>query len=211
MTRAEEIIRESGIVAILRGFGEEDTLAAIDALTSGGVRAVEVTANTEGFQHTLEAVSDSYAGRQITVGAGTVLDSETARTAITSGAEFLVTPTFDEEVVSTGRRYSVPVLTGVTTPTEALSAHESGATMCKLFPASSLGPRFVSSLGGPLSQIPFVPTGGVSRANASAFFEAGAIALGIGSSIAPSDSVTGGDFEEIEQRASEFVSIANRY
>jgi 2-dehydro-3-deoxyphosphogluconate aldolase/(4S)-4-hydroxy-2-oxoglutarate aldolase len=208
MTEAARRIRETGVVAILRGFDESTSLRTTAALTRGGVRAVEITANTEGFQHTLEAVSDSCEDQAVSVGAGTVLDSETAQTAIASGAEFLVTPTFDEGVVRTGNRYGVPVLTGVATPTEALSAYEAGATMCKVFPASSLGPGFVASLSGPLSQIPLVPTGGVSRENAPAFFEAGAVALGIGSAIAPTAAVETEDFAEVERRASELLSVA---
>lgn len=210
MTDAEQIIRETGIVAILRGFDEEDSLATTEALTRGGVRAVEVTANTDGFQQTIEAVAESFGG-DVTVGAGTVLDAATARAAIASGAEFLVTPTFDEGVVRTGNRYGVPVLTGVATPTEALTAYEAGAAMCKIFPAASLGPGFVSALGGPLPQIPLVPTGGVSRENAHAFFDAGAVALGIGSSIAPTDAVERADVGEIERRASEFIDIAREH
>jgi 2-dehydro-3-deoxyphosphogluconate aldolase/(4S)-4-hydroxy-2-oxoglutarate aldolase len=211
MTEPEQLIRETGIVAVLRGFDEEASLATTEAVTRGGVKAVEITANTDGFQQTLEAVSERHGGADVAVGAGTVLDATTARTAIASGAEFLVTPTFDEGVVKTGNRYRVPVLTGVATPTEALTAYEAGARMCKVFPASSLGPEFVSALGGPLPQIPLVPTGGVSRENAPAFFEAGAVALGIGSSIAPAAAVEEGDFETVERRAAEFLAIAREY
>jgi 2-dehydro-3-deoxyphosphogluconate aldolase/(4S)-4-hydroxy-2-oxoglutarate aldolase len=211
MTEAEQIIRETGVVAILRGFDERRSFATTGALVRGGVRAVEITANTSGFRETLETVAKSYASAEVTIGAGTVLDAETARVAITSGAEFLVTPTFDSGVVETGNRYGVPVLTGVATPTEALAAYEAGAAMCKLFPARSLGPGFVSAVRGPLSQIPLVPTGGVSRENAPAFFEAGAVALGVGSSIAPTDAVEAGDAEELERRAAEFRTIAETH
>jgi 2-dehydro-3-deoxyphosphogluconate aldolase/(4S)-4-hydroxy-2-oxoglutarate aldolase len=208
MTDAAHIIRETGIVGILRGFDEESSLATTAALVRGGVRAVEITANTDGFERTLTAVAAAHGGSDVAIGAGTVLDPETARAAISAGAEFLVTPTFDEGVVRTANRYGVPVLTGVSTPTEALSAYEAGATMCKIFPASSLGPGFVSALGGPLPQIPLVPTGGVDRENAPAFFEAGAVALGIGSALAPPEAVADGDDEEVERRASAFVELA---
>lgn len=210
-TDATARIRETGIVAILRGFDEDTSLATTAALVRGGVEAVEITANTDGFRRTLEAVSSSVDDSNVSVGAGTVLDAETAQAAIASGADFLVTPTFDDGVVETGNRYGVPVLTGVATPTEALTAYEAGATMCKVFPASSLGPEFVSALGGPLSQIPLVPTGGISRSNAPAFFEAGATALGIGSSIAPTDVVETGDFDAVERRASAFLTIARAH
>lgn len=211
MTEAERLIQETGIVAILRGFDEESTLATTAALIRSGVRAVEITANTDGFLRTLETVSNAHDGTDVTLGAGTVLDAATAQAAIASGAEFLVTPTFDKGVVRTGNRYGVPVVTGVATPTEALNASEAGATMCKVFPASSLGPGFVSALGGSLSQIPLVPTGGVSRENAAEFFEAGAVALGVGSAIAPTDAVDRGDFETVEQRAAEFTEVARQY
>jgi 2-dehydro-3-deoxyphosphogluconate aldolase/(4S)-4-hydroxy-2-oxoglutarate aldolase len=211
MTEAERLIRGPGVVAILRGFDEETALATTAALMRGGVSAVEITANTDGFRQTLEAVSDANDGANVTVGAGTVLDAATARAAIASGAEFLVTPTFDGDVVRTGTRYGVPVVTGVATPTEALNAYEAGATMCKIFPARSLGPGFVSALGGPLPQIPLVPTGGVTRENAAAFFEAGAGALGIGSAIAPTDAVEQDDFNTVERRAAEFTAVARQY
>lgn len=211
MTSPERIISETGIVAILRGFDTDASLATTDALRRGGVRAIEVTANSDGFQRTLDALADSHTGPDVTVGAGTVLDAETARAAILSGAEFLVTPTFDEGVVRTGNRYGVPVLTGVATPTEALSAFEAGATMCKVFPARSLGPGFVASVTSALSQVPLVPTGGVSRENAPEYFEAGAAALGIGSAIAPTDAIEAGDFEAVERRASEFLRISHHH
>jgi 2-dehydro-3-deoxyphosphogluconate aldolase/(4S)-4-hydroxy-2-oxoglutarate aldolase len=211
MTNAEQLIRETGVVAILRGFDEDAAGATTNALTRGGVRAVEVTANTSGFRQTLDSLSESYGGGAVAIGAGTVLDAETARAAIVSGAEFLVTPTFDEEVVTTGNRYDVPVLVGVATPSEALAAYEAGAAMCKIFPAASLGPAFVSALGGPLAQIPLVPTGGVSRENAPAFFEAGAAAVGIGSAIAPTAAVEGREYDEIERRASAFLAIARNH
>lgn len=211
MTNAEQLIRETGVVAILRGFDEEAASATTNALTRGGVRVVEITANTTGFRQTLDALSASYEGDAVAIGAGTVLDAETARAAIVSGAEFLVTPTFDEGVVTTGNRYDVPVLVGVATPSEALAAYEAGATMCKIFPAASLGPGFVSAVDGPLAQIPLVPTGGVSHENAPAFFEAGAVALGIGSAIAPAAAVESGDYGAVERRASAFLTIAQTH
>jgi 2-dehydro-3-deoxyphosphogluconate aldolase/(4S)-4-hydroxy-2-oxoglutarate aldolase len=211
MTDVAHIVRETGIVGILRGFDKESSLATTGALVRGGVRAVEITANTTGFEGTLTAVAEAHGGSDVAIGAGTVLDAETARAAISSGAEFLVTPTFDEGVVRTGNRYGVPVMTGVATPTEALSAYEVGAMMCKIFPASSLGPTFISSLGGPLEQIPLVPTGGVDRENAPAFFEAGAVALGIGSALAPTEAVADGDDEEVERRASAFIELARTH
>lgn len=204
-------ITETGIIAILRGFSDEETIATANALSNAGIGAIEVTANTDNFISILTRLASSFHVSGPQIGVGTVLDPETAMMAIHAGAEFLVTPSFDKGVIETANRYGIPVLTGVATPTEAVRAFESGADMCKIFPANTYGPDFVSSLRGPLPQIPLVPTGGVTRENAPAYFEAGAVALGIGSSIAPIDAVENGEFEGIETRAREFLDIATEY
>lgn len=211
MTTAERLIRETGIVSILRGFSASETRAVTETLDRAGVRAVEVTANTPEFVPILDGLSSTYAGAELSIGAGTVLDRETAVTAVRAGAEFLVTPTFDAGVVEVGNACGVPTVVGVATPTEALAAFEAGATMCKVFPATTLGPEFVSAVGGPLSQVPLVPTGGVNENNARAFFEAGAVALGIGSGLTPTQAVEAGDFEEISERATALLELAEEY
>ncbi|MDS0295706.1 bifunctional 4-hydroxy-2-oxoglutarate aldolase/2-dehydro-3-deoxy-phosphogluconate aldolase [Halogeometricum luteum] len=198
-------IRETGIVAIVRGTDADAAVETVDAIRRGGVSTVEITANTEDVLDMIREVSASFTAEEVTVGAGTVLDGETARATVLAGAEFLVTPSFDEGVVRTANRYGKPSLVGIATPTEAVRAFEAGADMVKVFPAGTLGPGFVSALGGPLGHIPTVPTGGVSLDNVREFFDAGAAAVGVGSSIVDGDAVARGDFEAIEENARAFV------
>jgi 2-dehydro-3-deoxyphosphogluconate aldolase/(4S)-4-hydroxy-2-oxoglutarate aldolase len=202
---------DSGIVAILRGVPTDDVCRVVEAILDGGVTAVEITANTDGFLDQLSAVAPIVADRGGALGAGTVLDPETAVAALDAGASFVVTPTLNEAVVETCNRYGVVSIPGVLTPTEALSAVEAGADACKIFPASSVGPAHVSSVRGPLPQLPLVPTGGIGPENAAAYFEAGAVALGVGSSIAPDEAVRTGDLESITDNARTLVDVATDY
>ncbi|WP_424009217.1 bifunctional 4-hydroxy-2-oxoglutarate aldolase/2-dehydro-3-deoxy-phosphogluconate aldolase [Haloferax denitrificans] len=197
-------IEESGIVAIVRGTDPETAIETVDALRRGGVSTVEITANTEGVLDMIRDVSESFAADEVTIGAGTVLDAETARATTLAGAEFIVTPSFDESVVETANRYGSPSLVGIATPTEAVNAFEAGADMVKVFPAGTLGPGFVSALGGPLGHIPAVPTGGVGLDNVDEFFDAGATAVGVGSSIVDTEAIARGEFDVIEANACAF-------
>ncbi|RDZ62437.1 2-dehydro-3-deoxyphosphogluconate aldolase [Haloferax sp. Atlit-12N] len=197
-------IAESGIVAIIRGTDPETAIETVDALRRGGVSTVEITANTEGVLDMIRDVSASFGADEVTVGAGTVLDAETARATTLAGAEFIVTPSFDEGVVETANRYGAPSLVGIATPTEAVNAFEAGADMVKVFPAGTLGPGFVSALGGPLGHIPTVPTGGVGLDNVGEFFDAGATAVGVGSSIVDTEAIARGEFDVIEANARAF-------
>jgi Entner-Doudoroff aldolase len=182
----------------------------VEALVAGGVDAVEVTMDSTDGPRTLRALDDAL-DDDVTLGAGTVLDPETARTALLAGAEFVVAPTFDPETVAACNRYGAPVAPGVATPTEALDAYEAGADLVKLFPAAPLGPDYLAGLSGPLAQLPVMPTGGVGPDNAAAFFEAGAAAVGVGSALIDADAIERGDFETIEANAAELVAIADRY
>ncbi|WP_424009343.1 bifunctional 4-hydroxy-2-oxoglutarate aldolase/2-dehydro-3-deoxy-phosphogluconate aldolase [Haloferax denitrificans] len=203
-------IRETGLIAIIRGTDADTAIETVEALTRGGVSTVEITANTDGVLDMLRDVSASFTADEVTIGAGTVLDSETARAALLAGAEYLVTPTFDEGVIRTGNRYGAPSMVGIATPTEAVDAYEAGAEMVKVFPAGTLGPGFVSALGGPLGHIPTVPTGGVSLDNVGEFFDSGATAVGVGSAIVDNDAVSRGDFATIETNARSFVEAVER-
>ncbi|WP_128904540.1 bifunctional 4-hydroxy-2-oxoglutarate aldolase/2-dehydro-3-deoxy-phosphogluconate aldolase [Halorubrum amylolyticum] len=198
-SRRVDRIREGGVIAILRGVGTDAAIDVADAVVEGGVTALEVTADTPNATATIDALSDRF--DDVLVGAGTVLDAETARAVQLAGAEFLVTPTVDAGVIRTGNRYGTPVATGAFTPTEALRAHEAGADLVKVFPAATGGPTHVAALGGPLPQIPLVPTGGVGPANAGAYVEAGAAAVGVGSAIVDDDAVANGDYEAIAENA----------
>jgi 2-dehydro-3-deoxyphosphogluconate aldolase/(4S)-4-hydroxy-2-oxoglutarate aldolase len=202
-------VTEGGVVGIVRGADADVVIDVVDALVSGGVRAVEITADTDGVLGMLEDVTASFGG--VSLGAGTVLDSATARAVMLAGAEFVVTPTVDRGVIETCNRYSVPVVPGAFTPTEALSAVEAGADLVKVFPASTGGPDHVAALGGPLGQIPLVPTGGVDLENAGAYLDAGADALGVGSALVDERAVARGDFAELERRARTFrETVASR-
>jgi 2-dehydro-3-deoxyphosphogluconate aldolase/(4S)-4-hydroxy-2-oxoglutarate aldolase len=198
-------IRDCGVVAIARGTDADAVIDTVDAIRRGGVSTVEVTANTDGVLDMIRDVSSTFTADELTVGAGTVLDAETARAAILAGAEFVVTPSFDEGVVRTANRYGKPSLVGIATPTEAVRAFEAGADMVKVFPAATLGPGFVSALGGPLGHVPTVPTGGVDLGNVRDFFEAGATAVGVGSAIVDADAVARGDFDAVEANARGFA------
>lgn len=196
-------ITETGVIGIVRGTDADVLVDVVDALVSGGVRAVEITADTRGVVGMLEDVTASF-DDEVCIGAGTVLDSETARIVVLAGAEFVVTPTVDAEVIRTCNRYNTPVVSGAFTPTEALAAVEAGVDLVKVFPASTGGPQHVAALGGPLGQIPLVPTGGVNLENAGAFIEAGAVALGVGSALVDADAIDRGEFTELERRARAF-------
>lgn len=200
-------ILETGVVAIARGVGPDSILKAVDALVEGGIRVCEITADSPAALESIERVAAEF-GEEVTVGAGTVLDAETARACQLAGAEFLVTPTVTADVIRTGNRYGTPVIPGVMTPTEALTATEAGADMCKLFPASTLGPSHVSAIRGPLEQVPLVPTGGVSPENAADFFENGAAAVGVGSALVDPDAVESGEHDRLTETASNLIDIA---
>ncbi|WP_323675030.1 bifunctional 4-hydroxy-2-oxoglutarate aldolase/2-dehydro-3-deoxy-phosphogluconate aldolase [Halorubellus sp. PRR65] len=200
-------MRESGVVAVLRGVDASDVEAVGDALREGGVTAMEVTMGSDDSLAALDALVEHYRGEPVVVGAGTVLDAETARQVQLTGASFVVSPTFDEGVVETCNRYGIPVAPGVATPTEALSAYEAGADLCKVFPASTYGPGHLSSIRGPLPQIPLMPTGGVGPDNAGAYVEAGAEMVGAGGALVPDDALERQDWDEITARAEELVGV----
>lgn len=203
-----ERIVESGVVGILRGIEARKVDPVAEALVAGGVEAIEITADTPGAMEMIRDVSTSL-GDEALLGAGTVLDPETARTALLAGADFVVTPTVSEAVIETCNRYGTVVAPGVMTPTEALTAYEAGADLCKLFPASTVGPGQVTAIRGPLEQIPLVPTGGVSTANAADFFEAGAVAVGVGSGLVDDDAVANEAYDRITETAAELIAIAD--
>ncbi len=187
------------MIAILRGVAPDAAVDVADAVVDGGVTALEVTADTPRVAETIGRLADRF--DDVLVGAGTVLDAETARAVQLAGAEFLVTPTVDEGVIETANRYGTPVATGAFTPTEALRAYEAGADFVKVFPAATGGPAHVAALGGPLPQVPLVPTGGVGPENAGDYVEAGAVAVGVGSAIVDGDAVANGEYAAIAENA----------
>jgi 2-dehydro-3-deoxyphosphogluconate aldolase/(4S)-4-hydroxy-2-oxoglutarate aldolase len=197
-------ILDTGIVGILRGVPADRTHRVVDALVAGGVTTLEVTADTPGAIDTVDHLTDSFDREDALIGVGTVLDSETASAALRAGANFVVTPSFDRDVVETCNRHGVAVAPGVATPTEAVEASAAGADLLKLFPAGALGPDYVDAIGGPLGQLPLLPTGGVSLENVGEFVSAGASGVGVGSSLVDSDAVGREDYAELTDRAERF-------
>ncbi len=197
-------IKDCGVVSIVRGTSAAALGNISSALQKGGLKAIEVTFNTPGAAKMIEELVDKYANGMI-VGAGTVLDPETARVAILSGASFVLTPTLNLKVIEVCHRYGVLVVPGAMTPTEALTAWEAGVQLVKIFPAGSLGPNYLKDLRGPLPQIDMVPVGGVNLNNAAAFIKAGAAALGVGGELVDKELIAQGRWEDLAARAAMFV------
>ena len=199
-----QVIRQSGVVAIMRAQSSGQLVAAADAIRAGGVRAIEVTMTTPGALGVIEEAAARY-GEQVLFGAGSVLDAETARAAILAGADFIVAPTLDLATVQLCNRYGVPVVPGCYTPTEMLAAWQAGADMVKLFPASVGGPALVKAILAPLPQLEIVPVGGVNLDTAAQFIASGAAALGVGSSLVDQKLLDSGDMDELTRRAAAFI------
>ncbi len=179
-------------------------MVAAQAIRDGGIRVIEVTMTTPGALDIIETAVDTFKD-DVLFGAGSVLDSETARLAILSGAQFVVSPILNLGLISLCNRYSVPVFPGCYTPTEALTAWDAGADMIKLFPAGFGGPGLVKAFLAPLPQLEIVPVGGVNIENASEFMQAGAAALGVGSDLVSQSLLDAGDVAELTRRAAAFI------
>ena len=206
MNKAEKLtlIRETGVIAIMRAQSSAQLMAAATAIKAGGVRVIEVTMTTPGA---LEVIAQAAAqfGDEVLFGAGSVLDPETARAAILAGAGFIVAPTLKLETIALCNRYSIPVLPGCYTPTEAQTAWEAGADMVKLFPASVGGPDLVEAIRAPLPQLEIVPVGGVNLDTAAEFIRKGSAALGVGGSLVNQKLLDTGDMAELTRRAEAFI------
>ncbi|MDZ4784379.1 MAG: bifunctional 4-hydroxy-2-oxoglutarate aldolase/2-dehydro-3-deoxy-phosphogluconate aldolase [Planctomycetia bacterium] len=199
-------IARTGIVAVMRGDDGGLLTEAAAALLRGGVEAIEVTFTVPRAHRVIEQMADAL-GDRILLGAGTVLDPETARIAILAGAEFIVSPTVNLDVIRLCRRFSKVVMPGALTPTEVLQAWEAGADVVKIFPSDLTGPAYLKALAGPLPQVRLMPTGGVNLETAADFLRAGAFALGVGSSLVDGRSLKDRDFARIETLASEYVKL----
>lgn len=203
-----EKIKTLKLVAIIRSKSSKGLENTVKSLYEGGIRAIEITTNTPGAIKGIEWIRENYT--DVLVGAGTVLDSETARLAVLSGAEFMLTPTLKRDTIETANRYGIPVIPGVYTPTEILTAYEFGAKMVKIFPIRQLGPKYIQDVMGPLPFLQAMAVGGISIENAGDFIKAGAASLGIGSSLVDDKLVQQGDFKEIVRRAASFVQLVNK-
>jgi len=212
MTREEvlEQIRKVALVPVLRATSGELAIKAAAAIEAGGVSLLEVTMTVPSAIDVISAVIKSSQGR-VVVGAGTVLDAETARACIIAGARFIVSPALNLRTIEVCRRYSVAVIPGALTPTEIVTAWEAGADIVKVFPCSAVGgPKYLSALKGPLPQIELIPTGGVSLSNAADFLAAGAFALGVGSDLVDSSALTKGNVEVITENAKKYVAVVQQ-
>lgn len=203
-------IQDVGIVPIVRTSSAESAIRAVDAIYSGGIRAAEITMTVPGAIRALEKVADKF-GDQLVLGAGTVLDPETARACLLAGAEFLVTPSLKTATIEMARRYSKVICPGALTPTEVLTAWEAGADLVKVFPCGNVGgPKYIKALKGPFPQIEMIPTGGVNLETAGEFLKAGACAVAVGSELVDAKTIAEGRYEVFEQRARQYLEVIAR-
>jgi 2-dehydro-3-deoxyphosphogluconate aldolase/(4S)-4-hydroxy-2-oxoglutarate aldolase len=198
------IIRETGVVAIMRAQSSDQLIAAADAIKKGGVKAIEVTMTTPGALEVIKEAKTRY-GSDVIFGAGSVLDAETGRAAILAGADFVVSPILNLELVKLCNRYSIPTAPGCYTPTEIITGWEAGADFIKIFPASFGGPGLIKALLAPLPQVRLIPVGGVNLDTAADFISKGAAALGVGSSLVNQKLLDAGDMDELTRRAIAYI------
>lgn len=205
MSRIQRLLTDAGVTAIVRLDDYSRAVEMVRALHKGGIQAVEFTYSNPRAGDAIAAASAAF-GEEMAIGAGTVLDPETARAAMLQGASFIVTPTLNIDTIRMCRRYDAPTVIGTYTPTEMLTAWEHGATFVKLFPATSVGPSFIKDVRGPLPQLRIVPTGGVSLENCGAFIKAGAAAIAVGSNLVDRQSVAEERWDVLTERAGAFVA-----
>lgn len=198
-------VLDLGLVAIIRAPSGEQLVEVSQALLDGGIDVIEVTFTVPGILDILREVRGTL-GNRILLGAGTVLDAESARAAILAGAEFLVTPVVNTEVIRLARRYDKLVMCGAFTPTEILTAWEAGADIVKVFPADIGGPAYLKALHGPLPHVRLLPTGGVNLETLPAFVKAGACAVGLGTALVEKEALERRDMARIRQQAEAFVT-----
>ena len=206
MSRAETAARieREGIVAVIRLEQSALLPRVVDALAAGGVRAIEVTMTVPGAIDSIRQLAASAPG-DLLLGAGTVLDPETARRTVDAGARFVVSPVFRPAIIEACHAAGVPALPGCYTPTEILNAWDAGADIVKVFPAGGLGPAFFKDVRAPLPHVKLMPTGGVAIDNAGEWIRAGAVAVGVGSALVDPRLVAAGDFPAITERAARVV------
>jgi 2-dehydro-3-deoxyphosphogluconate aldolase/(4S)-4-hydroxy-2-oxoglutarate aldolase len=198
-------IVDSGVTAVMRDIPEEDVVDVAEAIHEGGVTALELTADAKRCSEMIAKVDRALEGTDAVIGAGTVMDAAAARNVIEAGAEFVLAPNLNEEVIEVCNRESVVAIPGVMTPTEADAAMAAGADILKMFPANTVGPSHIGALQGPLGDVPIMPTGGVSADNVSDYFDAGAVAVGAGSALVNYEAIEAGDMDGVREQAAEFV------
>lgn len=204
-----EKVLNCGIVAVVRSADSQQLVEVVRALVDGGVTVAEITMTVPNALEVLAQVRKTL-GDRVLLGAGTVLDPETARAVLLAGAEYIVSPTVNLEVIRLCQRYDKLVMPGAFTPTEILSAWEAGADIVKVFPAEVVGPAYFKALRGPLPQIRLMPTGGVDLKTAGEFLKAGACCLGIGSQLVEPKAVADRDFARLKELASQYAAIVKK-
>lgn len=197
-------IEEVGVVAVVRAENDEAAEKISKACIEGGIPAIEITFTVPGADKVISSLRNKFSKEELIVGAGTVLDSETARTAILAGAQYIVSPGFDVETARLCNRYQIPYMAGCMTITEMIKAMEAGTDIIKLFPGSAFGPNMVKDVKAPLPQVPIMPTGGVNLENIDQWIKNGCIAVGVGGSLTASAKY--GDYDKIKYLAAQFVS-----
>lgn len=209
MTKQEILssIIEIGIVPVVRAPSAEAAVRAVEAIYEGGIRAAEITMTVPGALRALEKVADAL-GEKIVLGAGTVLDAETARAAMLAGAEFFVSPGLKLETIEMARRYSKVSIPGALTPTEVLAAWDAGADIVKIFPCGNVGgPKYIKALKAPFPHVEMIPTGGVNLETAGEFLKAGACAVAVGAELVDAKSLKEGRYETITERARQYLAV----
>jgi 2-dehydro-3-deoxyphosphogluconate aldolase/(4S)-4-hydroxy-2-oxoglutarate aldolase len=206
MSRTEDLKRvlDTGIVAILRAPSSEQLTNVARALFDGGIDIIEVTFTVPRALELVAALQKDL-GNRVLLGVGTVLDPETARAALLAGAEFVVSPSLNLDVIRLCHRYDKVVMPGAFTPTEILAAWEAGADLVKVFPSDAVGPGYLKALRGPFPQIRLMPTGGVNLETLPAFIKAGACAVGVGSCLVEAQAIRDGNFARLRDLAAQYV------
>ena len=200
--RTVQALEDKGAIAIIRMDDPDTLMRTVDAIRAGGITAIEITMTTPDALAAIERVSAAYADDDpVRIGAGSVLDGPTARQALSAGAEYVVSPVLKAEMIEMCHRYDVPAIPGAFTPTEVQRAHELGADVVKVFPASAMGPSYFGALQGPMPHVKLMPTGGVSLDNAGQWIEAGARVVGVGSALLDEQALAAGDFDQITDNA----------
>jgi 2-dehydro-3-deoxyphosphogluconate aldolase/(4S)-4-hydroxy-2-oxoglutarate aldolase len=201
---------EIGVVPVVRTPSVETAIRAVDALWKGGVACAEITMTVPGALKAIEKVADEM-GDKILLGAGTVLDPETLRAAQLAGARYFVTPSLRISCIEMAHRYAMPIMPGALTPTEVITAWESGADIVKVFPAGNMGgAKYIKALKGPFPQVEMIPTGGVSLETAADFLRAGSCAIAVGGELVSAAALKNNDYAFIENTARQFVEIVQK-
>lgn len=209
MTKAEIVkqIEDIGLVPVVRASSADEAMQVIEAIKAGGVNVLEITMTVPGAVRVIEKVADKY-GSEVLVGAGTVLDPETARACLLAGAQFIVSPALNLATIELCHRYSAPIAPGVLTPTEVITAWSAGVDFVKVFPCGSVGgASYVKNLKGPFPQVKIIPTGGVSLTTAADFIKAGAAALGVGTDLVNTKAIKDGNPQVVTDAAKRYIEI----